>query len=152
MGMVNTAIQWRFRHFDLFSSREWHTMLALRTSIFVVEQGCPYQEADHKDPLSWHLEGILDGQLIAGMRLVPPGVSYDEASIGRVVVMPEYRREGLGGELMVRGIAASKALWPGGIRISGQGYLEDFYKTLGFVTVRGPYLEDDIPHFEMLLP
>ena len=127
-------------------------MLALRTSIFVVEQGCPYQEADHKDPLSWHLEGILDGQLIAGMRLVPPGVSYDEASIGRVVVMPEYRREGLGGELMVRGIAASKALWPGGIRISGQGYLEDFYKTLGFVTVRGPYLEDDIPHFEMLLP
>jgi len=152
MGMVNTAIQWRFRHFDLFSPREWHTMLALRTSIFVVEQGCPYQEADHKDPLSWHLEGILDGQLIAGMRLVPPGVSYDEASIGRVVVMPEYRREGLGGELMVRGIAASKALWPGGIRISGQGYLEDFYKTLGFVTVRGPYLEDDIPHFEMLLP
>ena len=53
---------------------------------------------------------------------------------------------------MLRGIAASKALWPGGIRISGQGYLEDFYKTLGFVTVRGPYLEDDIPHFEMLLP
>ena len=152
MGMVNTAIQWRFRHFDLFSAREWHTMLALRTSIFVVEQGCPYQEADHKDPLSWHLEGILDGQLIAGMRLVPPGVSYDEASIGRVVVMPEYRREGLGGQLMVRGIAASKALWPGSIRISGQGYLEDFYKTLGFVTVRGPYLEDDIPHFEMLLP
>ena len=127
-------------------------MLALRTSIFVVEQGCPYQEADHKDPLSWHLEGTLHGQLIAGMRLVPPGVSYDEASIGRVVVMPEYRREGLGGKLMLRGIAASKALWPGGIRISGQGYLEDFYKTLGFVTVRGPYLEDDIPHFEMLLP
>jgi len=127
-------------------------MLALRTSIFVVEQGCPYQEADHKDPLSWHLEGILDGQLIAGMRLVPPGVSYDEASIGRVVVMPEHRREGLGQQLMLRGIAASKALWPGGIRISGQGYLEDFYKTLGFVTVRGPYLEDDIPHFEMLLP
>ena len=127
-------------------------MLALRTSIFVVEQGCPYQEADHKDPLSWHLEGILNGQLIAGMRLVPPGVSYDEASIGRVVVKPEYRREGFGGELMSRGIAASKALWPGGIRISGQGYLEDFYKTLGFVTVRGPYLEDDIPHFEMLLP
>ncbi len=127
-------------------------MLALRTSIFVVEQGCPYQEADHKDPLSWHLEGTLHGQLIAGMRLVPPGVSYDEASIGRVVVMPEYRREGLGGKLMLRGIAAAKALWPGGIRISGQGYLEDFYKTLGFVTVRGPYLEDDIPHFEMLLP
>ncbi len=152
MGMVNTAIQWRFRHFDLFSPREWHAMLALRTSIFVVEQGCPYQEADHKDPLSWHLEGTLHGQLIAGMRLVPPGVSYDEASIGRVVVMPEYRREGLGGKLMLRGIAAAKALWPGGIRISGQGYLEDFYKTLGFVTVRGPYLEDDIPHFEMLLP
>lgn len=149
--MAQYSIQWRLRHFDLFSAREWHAMLALRTSIFVVEQACPYQEVDHKDPLSWHLEGHCDDELVAGMRLVPPGVSYDEASIGRVVVVPAHRRSGLGRKLMHQGMAASKALWPGGIRISAQGYLQDFYASLGFATIRGPYLEDDIPHFEMLL-
>ena len=149
---MSTRLQWRFRHFDLYSAREWHAMLKLRAGIFVVEQGCPYLDPDAKDPHCWHLEGFLNDTLIAGMRIVPPGVSYEEVSIGRVVVADEHRGQGLGRELMVRGIACSRSLWPDtGIRISGQGYLQEFYHSLDFITVDGPYLEDDLPHFEMLL-
>ena len=149
---MSSQLRWRFRHFDLYTAREWHAMLKLRASIFVVEQGCPYLDPDSKDPECWHLEAFLDGSLVGGMRIVPPGISYAEVSIGRVVIANEYRGLGWGRELMIRGIACSRSLWPNtGIRISGQGYLQEFYHSLDFVTVAGPYLEDDLPHFEMLL-
>ena len=109
---MSSQLQWRFRHFDLYTAREWHAMLKLRAGIFVVEQGCPYLDPDGKDPECWHLEGFLDGSLIAGMRIVPPGVSYAEVSIGRVVIATEYRGRGWGRDLMIRGIACSRSLWP----------------------------------------
>ena len=147
-----SAIQWRWRHFDLHSAAEWHAILQLRAAIFVVEQDCPYLDPDHKDPLCWHLSGYLGDKLVATLRAVPPDVSYAESSIGRVVVDPQLRGLQLGRALMLRGIAFNQALWDGPIRISGQGYLQEFYQSLGFITERGPYMEDDIPHFEMLLP
>ena len=146
----NETIRWQWRHFDLDTPREWHDILGLRADIFVVEQNCAYQDPDYKDPKSFHLTAHLGDQLIGTLRAVPPGVSYNESSIGRVVIAREYRGRQLGRELMRRGMAFNTALWGGGIRISGQAYLQDFYESLGFETVRGPYQEDDIPHFEML--
>ena len=52
---------------------------------------------------------------------------------------------------MTRAVAFNQAMWPGAVRISAQAYLQEFYQSLGFSTVRGPYPEDDIPHYEMLL-
>jgi len=160
-------VQWRWRHFELFTVSEWHEILQLRAKIFVVEQNCPYVDPDHKDPLSWHLVGYgersegrrgeanekprADYAPIATLRAVPPGVSYDESSIGRVVVDQSRRGTQLGREMMLRGIDFNRRMWGGGIRISGQSYLERFYQSLGFETVGKPYLEDDIPHIEMLL-
>ncbi len=141
--------QWQ--HFDVLTAREWHRLLVLRASVFVVEQDCPYSDPDHKDPRCWHLTGTLDGEVIATLRAVPPGVSYEESSIGRVVVAPQARGLQLGRELMARGIAFNRHMWGTAIRISGQSYLEGFYQSLGFVTVSDPYMEDDIPHVEMLL-
>ena len=146
------TLQWRWRHFDLFTAREWHEVLALRAEVFVVEQDCPYQDPDHKDPLCWHLELLEGAALLGTLRALPPGVSYEESSIGRVVIAPSARGRQLGREMMVRAIAFNQSLWPTGIRISGQAYLESFYQSLGFETVRGPYPEDDILHYEMLLP
>jgi len=112
----------------------------------------PYLDPDDKDPSCWHLEGLLGGQLIACLRIAPPGAVYPEASIGRVAVAPDNRGQSLGRELMVRSMAYAQDLWPNdGLRISGQAYLQEFYHTLGFATVKGPYLEDDLPHYEMLL-
>lgn len=145
-------IKWRWRHFDTMSAAAWHEVLALRSQVFVVEQECAYQDPDPKDPLCWHLTGHLGDELVAGMRVVPPGVSYDECSIGRVVVPTSLRGQKRGVQLMAVGINFCESRWNNGIRISGQAYLKGFYEALGFETVQGPYMEDDIPHFEMLKP
>ena len=134
------------------SAAAWHEVLALRSQVFVVEQECAYQDPDPKDPLCWHLTGHLGDELVAGMRVVPPGVSYDECSIGRVVVPTSLRGQKRGVQLMAVGINFCESRWNNGIRISGQAYLKGFYEALGFETVQGPYMEDDIPHFEMLKP
>ncbi len=144
-------IQWRWRHFEVFDTRAWHEILSLRIQVFVVEQNCAYCDPDSKDPNSWHLEGRLNGELVATLRALPPGLSYRESSIGRVVVCKNQRGTGLGQELMCRGIEFNQNRWPGSIRISGQAYLKNFYEELGFIVERGPYMEDNIPHYEMLL-
>ena len=83
-------------------------------------------------------------------RIVPPGLVYAEAAIGRVATAPQARGRGLGRELMLEAIAQTKRLYPGGgIRIGAQRYLEKFYRSLGFVTSSEPYDEDGIEHVEM---
>jgi ElaA protein len=94
----------------------------------------------------------MGNDLVATMRVVPPGVSYDECSIGRVVVPTSLRGQRRGVELMNVGIAFCESRWDTGIRISGQAYLQGFYEALGFETIHGPYMEDDIAHYEMLKP
>jgi len=142
--------QWRWRHFDLFTAREWHEILKLRAEIFVVEQNCPYVDPDYKDPQSWHLACTQGDVLVGTLRAVPPGISYPESSIGRVVINRDFRGLQLGRELMLAGIKFNQSMWGGDIRISGQAYLQGFYESLHFKTVSEPYMEDDIPHIEML--
>ena len=144
------ALVWRWRHFALFSGPEWHRLLSLRTAIFVVEQACPYLEADEKDPECWHLELLHDEQLIGTLRVTPPGVSYSECSIGRVAVHADYRECGLGRDLMLRALDFCDERWPEGVRLSAQAYLTAFYESMGFVMTHGPYYEDNIEHVEML--
>tara|TARA_B110000503_G_scaffold141790_1_gene236383 strand:+ start:1885 stop:2355 length:471 start_codon:yes stop_codon:yes gene_type:complete len=152
MNNAPPTITWRWRHFDNFDVRDWHKVLQLRAKVFVVEQNCPYLDPDNKDPGSWHLEAFIEDATIGTLRAVPPGISYADSSIGRVVLDPDYRGLQLGRALMLRGIAFNRSMWDTDIRISGQAYLAPFYHSLGFSTVRGPYQEDDIPHFEMVLP
>ena len=75
---LQAGLTWRWRHFSLFSVSEWHEVLRLRTAVFVVEQECPYQEVDDKDPVAWHLELHHDGELIGTLRILPPGIAYQE--------------------------------------------------------------------------
>ena len=129
-----------------------YDMLALRSAVFVVEQTCIYLDPDGVDHQAWHLLGRHDaGPLHAVLRIVDPGVKYTEPSIGRVISAPEVRGTGLGRALVAEGIARCGALWPGqGIRISAQARLERFYAEFGFEAHGETYLEDDIPHIEML--
>lgn len=146
---VRADLSWRWRHFSLFNVSEWHEVLRLRTAVFVVEQKCPYQEADDKDPIAWHLELHHGRELIGTLRILPPGIAYQESSLGRVAVRADYRRLGLGREVMTRALAFCDSRWPT-LRLSAQLYLRPFYESLGFTVVGEPYLEDDIPHIEML--
>ena len=90
-------------------------------------------------------------KLAAYARLVPPGIKYVEPSIGRVITSPEFRGQGLGKELMLRAVQTMDELYPDlAVRIGAQQYLERFYSAFGFLTVSPPYIEDGIPHVEML--
>nr|WP_044760957.1 GNAT family N-acetyltransferase [Streptococcus suis] len=137
--------------FDQLSLQELYTILTLRVDVFVVEQACPYPEVDGKDPNCLHLLGMDNGELVAYLRILPAGLSYDEVSIGRVVIKSNHRGKGLGRPMMEQAIHFITNEWKESqIKIGAQAHLEKFYSSLGFEPVSEVYLEDDIPHLEML--
>jgi len=144
-------LTWHILAWNELSTETLYAILALRAEVFVVEQNCPYQDVDGKDLKSLHVCGYSDsGELCAYVRLVKPGVSYDEWSIGRVVTSPGVRRTGAGEALMQNCMAYFSEHGISAVRISAQSYLHDFYAKFGFVRVSEEYFEDDIPHMEML--
>ncbi len=152
MGLDKVDIRWQVSRFEQLNSRDMYRILAARAAVFVVEQTCPYQDIDGLDDQAIHLWAeTFKGKLIAYARLLPPDVRFPEPSIGRVMTIDEGRGRGLGRLLMIRALNEAAKAFPGEpVRISAQLYLEKFYNGLGFQTVSKPYLEDDIPHLEML--
>ena len=140
---------WSHRNFSELSTDELYRIIALRQRVFVVEQACVYLDADGADLVSSHLWATDAGAIVAYLRIVPAGVKFAEVSIGRVITAPEARGTGLGKELMRRGVAAAG---PVAIRIGAQAHLERFYGEVGFRRVSEPYIEDGIPHVDMLRP
>lgn len=145
------SLVWRWARFGELGVDDLYDALALRCRVFILEQG-PYLDPDGLDRSAWHLLGRSDGGgLVAYLRLVDPGAKFTEPSIGRVVADAAVRGHGLGRLLMEEGLAGCGRHWPGqAIRISAQAHLERFYGSLGFVRVGDDYLEDGIPHVEML--
>ncbi|MEQ1744122.1 MAG: GNAT family N-acetyltransferase [Saprospiraceae bacterium] len=139
--------------FDSLTPRELYEIMALRQEVFVVEQNCPYLDADGRDQASWHLMARDEsGKIVAYTRLLPKGLAYpDYVSIGRVVSSPAARGTGAGRETMRRSIQMCQHLFglqP--IKIGAQSYLLVFYQSLGFESTGENYLEDGIPHTKML--
>jgi ElaA protein len=144
-------MHWTWMRFDELGVQGLYDILALRCRVFILEQG-PYLDTDGADLHSWHLQGRDDaGVLQAYLRGVDPGIKYAEPSIGRVITAPEVRGSGLGRVLMREGLARCAATWPGqALRISAQARLRRFYAELGFAAVSDEYIEDTIPHLQML--
>lgn len=146
-------ISWQLLSFSELSPHQLYAILQARSAVFVMEQNCAYQDMDDCDQRSQHLIAWTDeGKLAAYLRVVPPGLKFAEASLGRVISSQIARGTGVGKQLLPRGIDACRQAYPEHpIRIGAQQYLEKFYASFGFVTVSEMYLEDDIPHVEMLL-
>jgi|SRR5882757_5599469 len=145
-------INWVLKPFDTLTANELYAIMQLRNTVFVVEQNCVYQDADDKDQLSFHLMGWAENVLAAYTRIIPQGISYAQASIGRVVTSPKYRGTGIGRALMKESIDRAFSQFNcTEMKIGAQVYLEKFYSSLGFVQTSEQYLEDNIPHIEMLL-
>ena len=143
---------WNLKKFDELTNYELYNLLKERTLVFVVEQNCPYPEVDGKDPSCYHLFKEEKGEIVAYLRVVPAGVAYQETSIGRVFVKKEYRGRGMAGELVKRGLDfIENELKETTVKIQAQDYLREFYSSFGFQPISDTYLEDNIPHVDMLL-
>lgn len=144
-------INWICKSFKELALEELYLILQLRSEVFVVEQHCYYQDVDGKDPKSYHLMGWKDGMLVAYARLIPPGVSYSEQSIGRVVLKKEARKSGTGKLLMQESIARSYQIFgKAAIKIGAQYHLKKFYELLGFEQCSDIYDDAGIDHIGML--
>lgn len=145
-------MEWKLKKFEELTNIELYTLLKERTLVFVVEQTCPYLEVDGKDPFCYHLFKEDEGEIVAYLRILPAGVVYQEASLGRVLVKKEYRGHGMAEELLRKGLDfIQNELNEPTVKIQAQAYLKEFYSSFGFQPISDTYLEDDIPHIDMLL-
>ena len=150
-----TDIIWQWSRFSELRPDDLYAVVRLREAVFIVEQNCPYPDADGRDPRAWHLlgwsRGAAERSLVAYARVFEPGVRYTEGSIGRVATAQEVRRTGVGRRLMAEALRRLEALAPGEkIKLAAQRRLEAFYAGFGFTTVSAPYEEDGIMHVDMV--
>lgn len=137
--------------FEELNIYELHDFLQLRSEVFVVEQDCVYQDIDGKDQKALHVIGKKKGKVIAYTRCFAPGIYFEEAAIGRVVVDRNERKFSYGHEIMKASVKAIKKYFrTKNIKLSAQTYLIKFYESHGFVTTGEGYLEDGIPHIAMV--
>jgi ElaA protein len=149
MGLEGMA--WQNLPFEALSAHQLYAILQLRSHVFVMEQNGVFQDMDNTDQHAIHLMGLRGKKLLAYARCFQAGVSFDEASIGRVITHGSVRRMGLGLVLMQKAITCVYQQWGAQpIRIGAQARFENFYRKLDFVTASAPYMEDGIPHIEML--
>ena len=146
-----TELRWQITAFDGLDTAQLYAALRLRLEVFAIEQNSLYQDLDNLDQQAIHMLAWEQGQLLAYQRCLPPGASYTESAIGRIVVAAPARGRQLGRELVRRGIRYNLEQWPHqGIRINAQSYLRRFYEELGFVADGDDYNLDGIPHIQML--
>lgn len=142
----------KIKKFDELSTSELYEILKIRSEVFIVEQNCPYNDVDGKDYECTHIMIVENGLIAAYIRTIPAGISYDTSSFGRVLVREEFRGKDLG-RMIVK--AAINHLFEvekfEKITIGGQHHLEKFYHSFGFETISDVYLEDNIPHIDMIL-
>jgi len=142
----------KWKKFGELTTKELYEIVKLRQQVFVVEQNCVYLDTDDLDLEGEHLLAEEDGRLVGYLRITPPASRFPEYSLGRVVVATDKRGLGLGKKLTataIEHIQQNYGKLP--IRISAQGYLKVFYEQFGFRQMSEEYLEDGIPHIEMLL-
>ena len=137
--------------FSELTIHELHDLMQLRSQVFVVEQDCVYQDIDGKDRKALQILGFHDSKLGAYARCFSPGLYFEEAAIGRIVVDEDYRSAGYGDEIVQASIKAIEAHYTSGnIKLSAQTYLIRFYEKHSFIAEGPEYLEDGIPHIAMV--
>ncbi|RDZ27360.1 GNAT family N-acetyltransferase [Lysobacter silvisoli] len=151
---TSPALRWLVQPYDRLERDQLYDLLRLRAQVFVIEQNCVYLDPDDKDrhPEALHLLGYAgDGALAAYLRILPAGLSYPQVSFGRVLTAPDYRGRGLGDLMVERALDAIQAQWPGAdVQIGAQAHLQGYYGKHGFEPSSEPYVEDGIPHIDLL--
>jgi ElaA protein len=149
------TIEWICKHHSDLNKEQLYALLKLRSDVFVVEQKCAYPDLDGQDldGDTHHLMGWEDDQLMAYLRLLDPESQGGDVVIGRVIIAPQGRGQGLGHVMMEHALNQAEKQWPKvPIYLSAQAHLQGYYGKYGFAVVGEEYLEDDIPHIGMRRP
>ncbi|MUV38460.1 UPF0039 protein [Lentibacillus sp. JNUCC-1] len=144
-------MEWHLKTFEELTTSELYKIMKARTDVFVVEQTCPYPELDDYDQPALHLYSEENGRIAVYVRLLPSNSRYAEASIGRVLVTQPFRGKGYARSIMNKAITYITSEWQEQtIKLQAQKYLQGFYESLGFEQISDVYIEDDIPHIDMI--
>lgn len=136
------------RRFDELSTAELYEILKLRNAVFIVEQNCAYQDIDGLDETAYHMWLEDENGIAAYVRLLPPGVRFDDSVIGRVIAV--RRRSGVGSQIVRTAQSAVREVFgTDSVTIEAQVYAQEFYEKLGFVQQSDEFDEDGIPHILM---
>ena len=147
------SIEWQWCRLTQLDVVQLYAVFAAREAVFVVEQTCAYQDLDGLDLYADHLIGWSGAEVAAYLRVLNPRTRFEEPSIGRVLTTRNYRSLGLGRDMMKLALARIDRHFAGqAVRISAQAHLQPFYSSFGFAAASEQYLEDGIPHLEMLRP
>ena len=138
------------KSFEELNKAELYQIIQLRIAVFIVEQDCPYPDLDDMDQDAQHLWIEDAGEIVCYLRVNPAESRFSEPSLGRIVTKKKYRNRGLAEILIKRAIDLVFEKESRAIRISAQCYLEKYYEKFGFLKASEEYLEDNIPHIEML--
>ncbi|MCJ8339646.1 MAG: GNAT family N-acetyltransferase [Pseudomonadales bacterium] len=152
-------LTWYCKSYQQLSADQLFAIFKARQQVFIVEQNCPYPDIDQLDKQCLHLFACNDStaantepEILAYLRIIPPGAQYPQASFGRVLTTESARGTGVGKTLVAKALQQLQRVYPSAdIKISAQSYLQDFYARFGFETISDIYLEDDIEHLDMLL-
>ncbi len=144
-------MRWVRKSFDELSKEELYRILMTRVAVFVVEQACPYPEVDGRDQDSLHLWLEVDGEIAAYCRIISPENVDGHYTIGRVLVTEDHRGKGYARAMMTEAVRVLEEEWKvGRIFLHGQEHLRHFYGSFGFEEISDVYLEDGIPHVDMI--
>ncbi|WP_257348597.1 GNAT family N-acetyltransferase [Pseudalkalibacillus decolorationis] len=139
---------WKISATNDLTTSELHTIFRERVKVFVVEQECPYQEIDDHDLHADHVFKMEGNELLAYARVLDKG---DYVAFGRVLVNKNHRGKRLGEELLQQVMDLIKTKFDQRVvKIEAQAHLEKFYGAFGFMKNSDVFLEDGIPHIEMI--
>lgn len=141
-------MDWIIKRFDELSTEELYEILRSRSEIFVKEQHICCIDPDGVDYQSFHVFTLQEGRVAAYLR----AFQYDETTvkIGRVLTLEH--RKGLGSELMKTALSEiPKLLKCDKIYVAAQKQAVGFYERCGFTVTSGEYLEEGIPHHDMIM-
>jgi len=123
---------------------------AIRKKVFVEEQHCPIEdEFDSFDDLTADCTHVL-----VYYNEKPVGTGRvrrveEKAKLERICLLEEYRKHGLGKDIIAMLEDRARKLGCEHAILHGQTHAEGFYKKLGYVTTSDVFEEDGIPHIKM---
>ena len=129
----------------------WHDgeplLRSVREAVFIREQGVPAElEWDEFDQGCRHALALsLRGEAIGCGRMLPNG------HIGRIAVMPQWRKQKVGTTIMEALLDYARAHDYKRVDVDAQSHALPFYRGFGFVEQGEEFIDAGLPHIKMTL-